>query len=170
MPTVGEDGTVAASPYRICFVCLGNICRSPMASVVMRRLVADAGLDIQVDSAGTGSWHVGGPADHSALRAMTKGGYDGSTHVARQFSARDFAAYDLVVGLDRQNVRDLRRMAPDPAAAAKIRLLRDFAPDGEPDLDVTDPYGGPDDGFDEALEVVFAACRGLLDTLPAAAR
>jgi len=141
-----------------------------MAAVVMRQLVDEAGLDVRIDSAGTGSWHVGGPADGSALRAMIRGGYDGSTHVARQFTARDFAGYDLVVGLDRQNIRDLRRLAPDTAAAQKIHLLRDFAADGRPDLDVTDPYGGPDDGFDEALEHVVAACRGLLDALPATAR
>lgn len=155
-------------PYRICFVCLGNICRSPMAAIVMRGLVAEAGLDVEVDSAGTGSWHVGGPADRSALSALTRGGYDGSQHVARQFRPSDFARYDLVVGLDRANVRDLRRLAPSPEAAAAVRLLRDYA--GVPDLDVPDPYGGPDVEFDDALALVVEACRGLLASLPTTVR
>ncbi len=184
---MGEDGGVAAPSYRICFVCLGNICRSPMAAVVLRSLAAEAGVAMAVDSAGTGSWHVGGPADRSAAAALSRRGYDGSRHIARQFGPADFGRYDLVVGLDGHNVADLRRLAPDDAAAAKIRLLRDFDP-GAPDTDtpepdardpdardpdappadrdVPDPYGGPDAGFDRALDLVEAACRGLLAALP----
>lgn len=136
-----------------------------MASVVMRRLVADAGLDVVVDSAGTGSWHIGGGANPPAAAALSRRQYDASDHVARQFGRSDFADYDLVVGLDRQNVRDLRRLAPDADAAAKISLLRDHVPDGERDQDVPDPYGGPDADFDHSLDLVEAACRGLLDEL-----
>ncbi len=158
---------MSAPPYRICFVCLGNICRSPMASVVTQRLVADAGLDVQVDSAGTGSWHVGGAANPPAAAALQRQGYDAGGHSARQFGAADFADYDLVIGLDRQNVADLRRLAPSPDEAAKVRLLRDFDPAaGLGDRDVADPYGGTDAEFDHALQLVVAACRGLLETLP----
>ena len=154
-------------PYRICFVCLGNICRSPMATVVMRRLVADAGLRVQVDSAGTGSWHIGGGANPPAVQALKRRGYDGSRHVARQFGPPDFADYALVVGLDRYNVDDLRRLAPDDEQAAKVVLLRDFDPAAATgDRDVPDPYGGPDHDFDHALDLVTAACEGLLGRLP----
>ena len=158
---------MSAPPYRISFVCLGNICRSPMAAVVMRSLVADAGLPVQVDSAGTGSWHIGGGANPPAVQALGRRGYDGSTHVARQFGPRDFADYDLVIGLDRHNVADLRRLAPDDEQAAKVVLLRDFDPDAPTeDRDVPDPYGGPDLDFDDALDLVTAACQGLLAQLP----
>lgn len=157
---------MSATPYRICFVCLGNICRSPMAAVVMRELVAEAGLDVSVDSAGTGSWHIGDPANASAVQALRRRGYDGSSHVARQFGPGDFADYDRVIGLDRRNVADLRRLAPDDEQAAKVALLREFDPDAAPgDRDVPDPYGGPDDEFDSALDLVAAACRGLLEHL-----
>ncbi|CAN5130521.1 low molecular weight protein-tyrosine-phosphatase [soil metagenome] len=164
-------------PYRICFVCLGNICRSPMAGVVMRRLASDAGLAdrIVVGSAGTGSWHVGAGANPPAVAALHRRGYDGSSHRARKFGAADFADWDLVVGLDAANVADLRRLAPTDADAAKVVLLRDYdleAPAGDDpavsgaDRDVPDPYGGPDAEFEHALDLVEAACRGLLATLP----
>lgn len=160
-------------PYRICFVCLGNICRSPTAAVVMRGLVADAGLTgrIEVESAGTGGWHVGQGANPDALRAMSRHGYDGRGHAARQFLAGDFPRYDLVLGLDRANVADLRRMAPDAEARAKVSLLRDFDPGTPPgaELDVPDPWGGRDAGFDDVLAQVSAACVGLLARIPVGA-
>lgn len=155
-------------PYRICFVCLGNICRSPMADVVMRRLVADAGLAdrIQIGSAGTGSWHVGSGANPPAVAALHRRGYDGSAHQARQFGAADFADWDLIVGLDASNVADLRRLAPTKDDAATVALLRDFDPASPAgDRDVPDPYGGPEAEFDHALDLVEAACRGLLADL-----
>ena len=155
------------SPYRICFVCLGNICRSPTAAVVMRQLVTGAGLggSVEVDSAGTGGWHVGQGANPDALRAMTRVGYDGRDHVAQQFGIDDFARYDLVVGLDGANVRDLQRIAPDEVARAKVVLIRDHDPDAPPGSDVPDPWGGPDAGFDDVLVQVQAACAGLLERL-----
>ena len=165
-------------PSRICFVCLGNICRSPMAAVVLRSMVADEGLDVDVDSAGTGSWHLGGGMDPSAQAVLARRGFDGNGHVARQFRPADFAMQDLVVGLDRHNVADLNRLAPSPAEAAKIRLLREFDPQLQPaddpdggagSRDVPDPYGGSDHEFDEALDLIMAACRGLLTELTAEA-
>lgn len=138
-----------------------------MAAVVMRQLVAEGGLDVQVDSAGTGSWHIGRGANPPAVSALGRRGYDGSTHVARQFGATDFADYDIVIGLDRHNVTDLRRLAPDEEQASKVVLLRDFDPHAAAgDRDVPDPYGGPDDDFNHALDLVTAACKGLLNTLP----
>ncbi|HWL35655.1 MAG TPA: low molecular weight protein-tyrosine-phosphatase [Frankiaceae bacterium] len=142
---------------RVCFVCMGNICRSPMAEVVFRALVAEAGLSdaVSTASAGTGGWHAGDGADRRAVSALRARGYDGSAHRARQFTRGDFAAYDLVVALDRDNERHLRSLAGSPEDAAKIRLLL-------ADDDVPDPYYGGADGFEHVLDLVENACRELL--------
>jgi protein-tyrosine phosphatase len=154
---------------RILFVCMGNICRSPTAEGVMHRLVRDEGLDdrIEIDSAGTGGWHVGHPPDRRATEAARRRGIelDGS---ARQFDpARDFDRFDLILAMDDSNARDLERLAPDEEARAKIRLFREFDPAShdEPDLDVPDPYYGGEQGFEHVLDLVDAAARGLLDQL-----
>jgi protein-tyrosine phosphatase len=158
---------------RILFVCLGNICRSPTAEAVMRGLVAEAGLDgeVEVESAGTGSWHLGDPPDPRAVAAAAERGVelDGA---ARQVTGADFERFDLLIAMDRSNLRDLLAVAPDEDAADKVRLLREFDPAsaGAPDLDVPDPYYGGDRGFETVLDMVEAACRGLLDELRAADR
>jgi protein-tyrosine phosphatase len=156
---------------RLLFVCLGNICRSPTAEAVMARLVAEAGLseEIAVESAGTGQWHVGSPPDERASAAAARRGV-ALRGVGRQVSVEDFAAFDLLLAIDRENLRALRRLAPDPEAAAQVRLMREFDPasDGAPDLDVPDPYYGGHDGFDRVLDLVEAACAGLLAELRAA--
>jgi protein-tyrosine phosphatase len=151
---------------RLSFVCLGNICRSPTAEAVMRHLVREAGLDkdIQIDSAGTGSWHVGEPRDprSSAVgrrRGMPLGGR------ARQFQAEDFARFDYVLAMDKQNRDALLEMAPDDGAAAKVRLLRSFDRESAPEADVPDPYYGGAQGFDQVFDICEAACRGLLAEL-----
>jgi len=144
---------------------MGNICRSPTAEVVMRSLLADAGLGdrVVVESAGTGGWHVGGPADERALETLRAHGYDGDAHVARQFDTEWFADRDLIVAMDGENLRALRRMAP-PDSAGKLAMLRSFDPAASPDdLDVPDPYHGGSAGFDHVLALVEAACQGLLD-------
>jgi protein-tyrosine phosphatase len=147
------------------FVCLGNICRSPTAEAVMAGLLADEGLDdrVHVDSAGTGSWHVGHPADPRSRAAAAERGI-ALTSRARQVTEADFERFDLLLAMDRQNAADLRALAPDDAAASKVRLLREFdaaaARDG--DLDVPDPYHGGPRGFEHVLDLVDAACRGLL--------
>jgi low molecular weight protein-tyrosine phosphatase len=148
------------APYRVCFVCTGNICRSPMAEAVLRRMVSDSGLSgqVEVSSAGTGDWHVGDDADPRALAVLARHGYQ-LTHTARQWSATDFAGADLVVALDRGHYRALLRDAPPEA---NIRLLRSYDPLPGNDLDVPDPYYGADSGFDEVLELVEIACAGLL--------
>jgi protein-tyrosine phosphatase len=149
---------------RILFVCMGNICRSPTAEGVMRRLIADAGLEdvVEVDSAGTGGWHAGEPPDARATAAARRRGVtlEGG---ARQVRPDDFDQFDLIVAMDRENLRDLQAMAPDEGAREKLRLLA-------PDQDVPDPYYGGDRGFETVLDMVGAACRDLLDELRAADR
>jgi protein-tyrosine phosphatase len=150
---------------RILFVCLGNICRSPSAEGVMRRLVERAGLrgEIELDSAGTGGWHVGEPPDPRARAAARARGIvlDGA---ARQVTPEDFERFDLIVAMDRSNVDNLEQIAPNGPACEKIRLLRKFDPDsaGRSDLDVPDPYYEGAQGFEVVLDLVEAACEGLL--------
>ena len=152
---------------RILFVCMGNICRSPTAEGVMRRLVDDAGLDIEIDSAGTGGWHAGEPPDRRATLAARRRGIT-LEGAARQVTSDDFRRFDLLIALDRANLRELLAIAPDEEAADKVRLLREFDPDARGDLDVPDPYYGGDRGFETVLDMVEAACRGLIDELRAA--
>jgi protein-tyrosine phosphatase len=154
---------------RICFVCLGNICRSPTAEAVMRHLVAQEGLGerIQIDSAGTGDWHVGDPPDRRASAVGAKRGIPLSG-TARQFTPADFARYDHVLAMDRSNRDELLKMAATPADRAKVRLLRSFDASAPPDADVPDPYYGGPRGFDEVFDICERACRGLLDHLRAA--
>lgn len=154
------------SPYRVCLVCLGNICRSPMAEAVLRAKLLAAGLAgaVVVDSAGTGDWHVGHGADARARAALGARGYP-TDHTARQFAARWFADRDLVLAMDGANLRELRRLAPDPETAERVRLLRSYDPKATGDLDVPDPYFGGDDGFELVLDQLERACDGLVDVL-----
>ncbi|MGW1890348.1 low molecular weight protein-tyrosine-phosphatase [Streptomyces sp. NPDC002004] len=150
-------------PYRVCFVCTGNICRSPMAESVFQARVEEAGLGhaVEVDSAGTGGWHEGDGADPRTVAVLEANGYT-SDHLARQFDESWFARLDLVIALDSGHLRFLRRIAPTPADAQKVRLLRSYDPAVDSDLDVPDPYYGGPDGFEECLEMVEAASEGLL--------
>ncbi|WP_196791282.1 low molecular weight protein-tyrosine-phosphatase [Motilibacter aurantiacus] len=135
-----------------------------MGEIVLRRAFGDAGLGdvVHVDSAGTGGWHVGGPADPRAAAVLRARGYD-DAHVARQFAAEWFAGKDLVLALDAGHVRALRALAPTPDAAEKVRLLRSFDPGAGEDLDVADPYYGDDAGFELTLDQVEAAAPGILE-------
>ncbi|MFF7714898.1 low molecular weight protein-tyrosine-phosphatase [Streptomyces sp. NPDC007988] len=150
-------------PFSVCFVCTGNICRSPMAESVFRARVEDAGLDglVVVDSASTGGWHKGDGADPRTVDVLREHGYP-SGHVARQFRPSWFARLDLVIALDEGHLRELRRLAPTAADAAKVRLLRSYDPAAGADLDVPDPYYGGTDGFEECLDMVESASEGLL--------
>ncbi|MCX5438381.1 low molecular weight phosphotyrosine protein phosphatase [Streptomyces sp. NBC_00569] len=156
-------------PFRVCFVCTGNICRSPMAESVFRSRLHEAGLDglVEVNSAGTGGWHEGDGADHRTVSVLAAGGYE-SGHTARQFSASWFSRLDLVIALDAGHLRTLRHLAPSPEDAEKVRLLRSYDPSAGADLDVPDPYYGGIDGFEECLKMVEAASDGLLDAVRAA--
>jgi protein-tyrosine phosphatase len=151
---------------RLLFVCMGNICRSPTAEGMMRQVLLEAGLDsrVEVDSAGTGAWHVGDAADRRAQAAARLRGIDLQS-IARQVTREDLDSFDLVLAADAENERDLLRLAgEDPARRAKVRRLREFdqASVTTGELDVPDPYYGGADGFDEVLDIVDAACRGLL--------
>jgi protein-tyrosine phosphatase len=158
-----EDGRAT----RVLFVCLGNICRSPTAEGVMRSLVEREGLrdSIQLESAGTGAWHVGSAPDERATAAALARGVELEGR-ARQVRAEDFEDFDLLLAMDGENLRELRRLAPGEEQRAKVRLLREFdeASTGA-DLDVPDPYYGGAGGFDEVFELVRAACEGLLEQI-----
>jgi protein-tyrosine phosphatase len=166
---------------RICFVCLGNICRSPMAEGAFEHLAKEAGLSehFHVESAGLGPWHVGEPPDSRAQQTARAHGVrlDGR---AQQFRASDFDDYDLVVALDEDVAAELRRMAPRASARGKVRLLREHDPQlaesgsgaktADRDLDVPDPYYGGQKEFELAYQMIERSCRALLQELSAEAQ
>ncbi|MEU5364922.1 low molecular weight protein-tyrosine-phosphatase [Streptomyces sp. NPDC005925] len=152
-------------PYRVCFVCAGNIWRFPMAESVFRARVEEAGLDgpVEVDSAGTNGWHEGEGADPRTVTVLAGHGY-GAAHTARRFEASWFSRLDLVLALDAGHLGALRGLAPTEQDARKVHLLRSYDPavDNGTDFDVPDPYYGGAAGFEECLEMVEAASDGLL--------
>lgn len=154
---------------RVLFVCLGNICRSPLAEGVFLHLVREAGLDhrFEVDSAGTGDWHVGEQPDARAAAVARRHGVHLPSR-ARQVTPADLDAFDHVLAMDRENLRDLRRLAR-AGARADLRLLRahDPARDGAGDDDVPDPYYGGESGFELVYEMVHRSCAALLAELAA---
>lgn len=143
---------------RILCVCLGNICRSPMAEAVLRAKAAQAGLNWTVDSAGTGAWHLGKPPDTRAYEAARKRGYDTSDQLARQVKPQDFTAFDLILAMDARNRSELEDMYP-PNATAQIRL---FDPDGQ---EVPDPYFGERGDFEIALDMLENAANAMINRL-----
>ena len=150
---------------KILCVCLGNICRSPTAEAVLRKL-ADTeapGLGIQVDSAGTSNYHPGAAPDARSQAVARRRGYDLSPLRARQVRASDFSEFDLVLAMDRNNLQDLVDIAP-PQARGRIMLFMQFA-SGSPVLEVPDPYEGGPEGFERVLDMIEAASRGLLRQL-----
>jgi protein-tyrosine phosphatase len=149
----------------VCFVCLGNICRSPTAEGVMRHLVDEAKLAerILIDSAGTGDWHIGQPPDDRAQQAAGRRGYALAALRGRQIAAADFERFDLLIAMDDANVAALKAVCP-PAQRDKIRLLMEFAPAAN-GREVADPYFGGDAGFEQVLDQCEAACRGLIAAL-----
>ena len=146
---------------RVLFVCLGNICRSPTAEGVFRQLVKEAGLAdaIEVDSAGTGDYHIGEKPDPRACWAASRRGYDLSSLRARQVTAKDFQDFDYVLAMDEQNLRALQRIAA-PDGAHKLKMLTDFCSSGE--CGIPDPYIGGPEGFDRVLDIVEEGAQGLL--------
>jgi protein-tyrosine phosphatase len=161
------------APVRVCFVCSGNICRSPTAEVVLRRQAADARLThlLRVDSAGTGGWHEGDEMDERSRRTMLFAGYDVPAHLAKQFTPADFATRDLVVALDTGHYNVLWWLAAETAdvdaARAKTVLLRRFDPllEAGEQPDVADPYYGGRGGFSEVLEQIERSCAQLLTAI-----
>ena len=150
---------------RILMVCLGNICRSPTAEGVLRQLLTQEApeLQVEVDSAGTADYHVGKAPDPRSRRAAMSRGVDLSTLRARQIAPRDFAYFDLILAMDRDNLRSLEAMRP-AGSRARVQLFLEYAPDSGR-LEVPDPYYGDTSGFEEVLDLSAAASRGLIAAL-----
>ncbi len=152
-------------PFKILFVCLGNICRSPAAENIMNYLISEAGLteDFCCDSAGTSSYHIGSPPDARMTAAAQKRGIilEGK---ARRFEVSDFTEFDLIVAMDRDNYRDLLSLDPEGKYHHKVKLMSDFATQHQ-FKDVPDPYYGGQRGFDHVIDLLLDSCQGLLDEL-----
>jgi protein-tyrosine phosphatase len=157
---------MSAAPVRVCFVCLGNICRSPTAEGVMKQLLEAAGIGhaFAVTSAGTGNWHVGELPD-PRTRAEAKRRGVALTSRARHFTHALFADTDYVIAMDRQNQRDILRLARTKEDESKVLLLRSFARGEGGEHDVPDPYFGEGDGFSNVYDICHAACTALLTHL-----
>ncbi|MGN6792500.1 MAG: low molecular weight protein-tyrosine-phosphatase [Streptosporangiaceae bacterium] len=154
--------------YKLCVVCLGNICRSPMAEALIRTEVAAAGLAgrVHVESAGTGDWHLGEPMDRRARAELMRRGYDGSAHRARQISAGWLDQFDLLIAMDSSNLRTLQRMASGrPDIMDRIRLFRSFDPAAPEGAQVPDPYDGDPEEFSRVFDIIQAAASGLVSGL-----
>ncbi|HRN29183.1 MAG TPA: low molecular weight protein-tyrosine-phosphatase [Terrimesophilobacter sp.] len=153
--------------FRICFVCTGNICRSPMAETVFRDLVAKAGLteSIAVSSAGTGDWHVGESADDRTLHALRFAGYNGEGHRAKQFDPGLFDQFDLVIVFDRSQERILKSWAHAEEDRGKVQLLLGFDPETSGVTDVPDPYFSDAAMFHSVLTTIERACTSLFNQL-----
>ncbi len=143
-------------------VCLGNICRSPMAEGVLRHLAKEKGIDLQLDSAGTNRYHTGEAPDERAQAAMKRYDLDISDLRARTIEPHDFESYDLILVMDQSNLREVRSLARNEEQKEKVRLLMDYAP-GHGANEVPDPYYGGDEGFDEVYSMLVAACEALLE-------
>lgn len=155
-----------AQKFRVCFVCLGNIVRSPLAEHLFMHAAKEAGVAdrYEAESAATGSWHIGEPPDSRMRRIAASHGliYDGSS---RQFQTRDLERFDLILAMDRQNYSHLLSLARTPDQEAKIRMLREFDPQGGKNASVPDPYYGGIDGFEETYHIVERSVEGLLSAL-----
>jgi len=150
---------------KILFVCLGNICRSPTAEIVFREIITREApeLRVEIDSAGTAGYHIGEPPDARTRKAAQRRGYDMSALRARIVEPQDFARFDLILAMDRENLAVLTRRAP-LEARDRVRLFMEFAPEAG-SAEVPDPYYGGPNGFEEVLDLVEAASRGLLQHL-----
>ena len=145
--------------YRIAVVCTGNICRSPMGHVVLEAALAEAGIDAEVTSYGTGSWHVGDHMDPRAARVLTTAGYDATRHRAAHFTASQVGRHDLVLAMDRGHHRELSELG----VGSELRMFRDFDPSGSGD--VADPYYGREADFERVLEVCERVAAELVSHL-----
>ena len=148
--------------FKLLFVCMGNICRSPAADGVMQQMVAKAGLGdkIHIDSAGTGGWHAGDSADDRMRKHAAKRGYE-LTHIARQVRPSDFDRFDLILVMDQQNLREIRPFNRAGDKMHKVKLFCEFAK-GREETEVPDPYYGGEQGFEQVLDIVEDGCAHLL--------
>jgi protein-tyrosine phosphatase len=150
--------------FSVLFVCLGNICRSPLAEGVFRHVLDESGLSgrFYVDSAGTGGWHVGESPDHRAVRTAATRGITLTGH-SRQIQPEDFRRFDYIVAMDQSNLSHLEQYREGVGGEAALYLLREFDPEGGPGEEVPDPYYGGPNGFEAVYEMVDRSCRGLLE-------
>jgi protein-tyrosine phosphatase len=148
---------------RILAVCAGNICRSPAAEAAIREAAAEAGIEIVTDSAGTGSWHIGQPPHPESVAAGARVGLEIDGR-ARKVTVSDFDRFDIILAMDRANLRDLQELAPSREAGARARLFRTYDPHADSD-EVPDPWGGPEAGYDDTIRIVRDAARGLVAEL-----
>lgn len=151
---------------RILAVCAGNICRSPAAEAAIRSAAAERGIDVEVDSAGTGSWNIGEEPNPQTMAAGARLGLPIGGR-ARKIIAADFDRFDVIVVMDRSNLRDVLSLAPSLEARPKVRLFRTYDPDSEHD-EIHDPYGRSDQVFDETMRQIADSARGLVDSLSSA--
>ncbi len=153
------------TPLRICFVCLGNICRSPTAEGIFQHLVNERGLSdrFYIDSAGTSAWHIGEPANSKSQQVANKHGVKLLSR-ARAFDTRDFEEFDLILAMDEQNHKDILSLDPRGTHHHKVRMMRDFDPQPD-DPSVPDPYFGGMDGFQNVFDVLHRSSARLLDLL-----
>ncbi len=158
-----DPSSLAPSRHAFLFVCLGNICRSPLALWVVRDLARERGMldRLTLDSCGTGAWHAGGPADSRSIMIAQAHGHD-TDHVARQFEAHADARFDLLLAMDQTNARTMIARGASPR---KVKRFREFDPLAVKanDLDVPDPYHGGDEGFRDVYAMIRRAANGLLD-------
>lgn len=150
--------------FRVALVCLGNICRSPTADVVLNALLTDSDLDVEAGSCGTAGWHVGEPMDSRSAAVLADAGYDPRRHRARQFGP-DWFDHDLILVMDRSNLADVLDVLP-AGRHDRVRLFRSYDPevrDGDPVPDVPDPWYGGAAGFAEVLAIIERTCQALVD-------
>lgn len=154
---------VQTGPMRIVFVCLGNICRSPAAEAIFAAQAQQAGLDVEIESAGTGSWHIG-EQPHQGARQEARSRDIPVDHLGQQFTSSDFGRFDVVVAMDSSNVSDLLDLAPDQESRDKVVRMGQFAPDVQRTgvLDVPDPYGKPQQAFSAMFDQLEPAAAGLV--------
>ena len=155
--------------YRVALVCLGNICRSAMAHVVMERKLEKAGLSsrVEVDSSGTGDWHIGEQMDRRAAATLTGAGYDATRHRSRLFESDWYDSHDLILVMDDMNRADVLQLAPTPDEAARVMMFREFDPQAGEDLVLPDPWYGGLRGFEDVLDTVERTTDALIDALAA---
>ena len=154
---------IIVMPVNVLFICLGNICRSPTAEAIFRNRSLAAGLDINIDSAGTGAWHTSEPPDRRAQASGRDRGYSFDGQTARKICLDDFEKYDHILAMDRKNLKELTAICP-AAHRHKLELFLDYAPH-QPEREVPDPYYGGDAGFDHVIDLVEAASNGLIAAL-----
>jgi protein-tyrosine phosphatase len=148
---------------KVLFVCLGNICRSPLAEAAFRKAATEAGLDVEADSAGTANYHIGEPPDPRSIAEARTHGIDITTYRGRQLTAGDFHDFDYILGMDRSNMANIARVDPGDGAA-KVAMLLDLVP-GQEGREVVDPWYGEDDGFRATWHEVDAGARALVAAL-----